>query len=85
MVGCRSHQTVLLLREDVSGMAAVEQHHQERGWITVRGRHVRRLHNNMRGTVYSLLDGRTEEQQENGKIIVPSAQNGLRMKRTTNV
>jgi len=67
MVGRGGHQTVLLLREDVPGMAVVEQHHQERCRIAVRGRDVRRLRNNMRGAVHSVLDGRAEEQQENGK------------------
>lgn len=69
MVRCRSHQTVLLLREDVPGVAAVEQHHEERRRVSVRGCHVRRLHNNMRGAVHSVLDGRAEEQQENGKVL----------------
>jgi len=68
MVGRRSYQAVLLFRENVPGMAVVEQHYQERGRIVVRGRDVRRLHNNLRGAVHSVLDGRAEEQQENGKI-----------------
>jgi len=65
MVGRRSHQAVLFLREVVQGVAAAEQHHQERGRISVRGRDFRRLHNNMRGAVHSVLDGRAQEQQEN--------------------
>lgn len=48
-------------------MASAEQHHQERGRIAVRGRDLRRLHNNMLGAVHSVSDGRTEEQQKNRK------------------
>jgi len=70
MVGRRSHQTVLFLREVVQGMAVVEQHHQERNWVSVRGCDFRRLHNNMCGTVHSVFDGRAEEQQENCKFII---------------
>lgn len=81
MVRRRSHQTVLFLREDVPGVASVEQHNEERGRISVRGRHVRRLHHNMRGTVHSALDGRAKEQQENGKAaaaaVVRNAQHYL--------
>jgi len=65
MVGRRSHQAVLFLREVVQGVAVAEQHHQERGWISVRGCDFRRLHNNLRGAVHCVLDGRAQKQQEN--------------------
>lgn len=67
MVRRGSYQTVLLLREDFSRMAFAEQHHQKWGRITFRRRDLWRVHNNMRGVVYSVPDGRVEEQQKNCK------------------
>lgn len=67
MDGRRSLQTILFLREVVPGVAAAEQRNQERCRVSVRRRDFWRIHNHMRGTVHSVLDGRAEEQQENGK------------------
>lgn len=66
MVGRGSIQTVLSVGKNVARMAVAEQHHQERRRISVRGRHVWRLRDHMRGVVHSVPDGRTEKQPENG-------------------